>query len=513
MRNRFLLLTALLIVALAAIADGVVYTAAPHHATAARRQAQLREFTLVAAPLKWEIQPGLVVDGWGYNGQVPGPTLRVTEGDLVRIHLINNLPDATTIHWHGIDVPSNMDGVPGLSQEPVEPGESFTYEFTATNPGTRWYHSHTDTDAQIQLGLFGAFIIDPAQPEPVHFDREFTYILNEKALDFTPAVAMGEADILHRDAGNGRGGQLQYDLFLMNGRAGTAIDPLSIAPGERIRIRLINAGNLVHAMHLHGQSFKIIATDGNPVPPAAQLTKDTVNIAPGERFDLEVNGTNPGVWMFHCHINNHAANGMTTELAYDGYEPAVAGDTGHGSHGPSAPLPITSSEGAAAPPPEHAGDHSSTTPAAGAAVTPVASPAVTPLSSPAVTPATSPAVTPAATAAVTPEAGTTATPGTASGPPQSGTAATAGPSGSQIVMVDDHFQPSRITVAAGTTVTWMNNGSNLHTTTSYDGLWDSGTLPHGQTFSFTFSKSGTYRFFCRQHLLNGMSGVITVTDQ
>src|SRR5581483_6838209 len=219
-----------------------------------------------------------------------------------------------------------------------EPGGDFWYQFSATNPGTRMYHSHTDTDAQMQLGLFGAFIIDPATPEPVHYDREYTYILSEKALDFTPQVALRQSTILHGDAGNGRGGAEQYDLFLMNRRAGPAIDPMAIAQGEKLRIRLINLGNLVHAMHLHGQSFKVIATDGNPVPEAAQLTKDTVNIAPGERYDLEVDGNNPGVWMFHCHINNHAANGMTTILQYDGYEP-VSPDAGHSSHGPAALLP------------------------------------------------------------------------------------------------------------------------------------------------------------------------------
>ncbi len=422
----------------------------------ARAQAQpqpqasgaLREFTLEAGPVKWEIQPGLVVDGWGYNGQVPGPTLRVTEGDRVRITLINHLPEPTTIHWHGIDVPADMDGVPGLAQEPVEPGATFIYEFTATNPGTRMYHSHTDTDMQMQLGLFGAFIIDPRDPAADgsgRFDREFTYILSEKALDVTPAVALGQADVLHRDAGNGRGGALQYDLFLMNGRAGTAIDPMSIAPGERIRIRLINLGNLVHAMHLHGQSFTIIATDGNPVPPAAQLLKDTVSIAPGERFDLTVEGANPGVWMFHCHINNHAANGMTTVLQYDGSTP-VAGGTGHESHGPAAPLPVASA-----------------TPAP---------------------PTTAPAT-------ATPTAGTTSTAGA-------------------VTLQDDRFVPSRVTVKAGTTVTWTNHGNNLHTVSSLDSLWDSGTLSHGSTFSFTFTAPGTYQYFCRQHFFQGMRGVVVV---
>ena len=225
---------------------------------------------------------------------MPGPLLKVREGDLVRVRLHNKLPVSTTIHWHGIDVPYDQDGVPGLSQPAVETGADFTYEFVATNPGTRWYHSHVDGASQLELGLYGAIIVEPRDPEPVQYDRDFTYVLDEKALDFTPAVALGDAQVRNREAGNGRGGALQYDQFLFNGKAGDAIEPLTIATGERIRVRLINAGSLPHAVHLHGQSFKIIATDGNPVPPAAQLVKDTVLIGPAERYDLEIDGTNPG---------------------------------------------------------------------------------------------------------------------------------------------------------------------------------------------------------------------------
>jgi FtsP/CotA-like multicopper oxidase with cupredoxin domain len=287
----------------------------------------VREFDLTASPVKWEIQPGIVVDGWGYNGQVPGPVLRVREGDLVRVRLRNRLPVPTTVHWHGVDVPINMDGVPGLSQPPVAPNTDFMYEFTATNPGTRWYHSHVDSNNQLELGLYGALIIDPKDGDPVAYDRDFTYVLDEKALDLTPEVALGNAQIRFREAGNGRGGALQYDLFLMNGRAGDAIEPMRIAPGERIRIRVINAGSLSHAVHLHGMSFKVVATDGNPVPEAAQLLKDTVLVGPAERYDLEVQGTNPGVWMFHCHMPNHQDNGMMTAMVYDGF--AVPSHIGH----------------------------------------------------------------------------------------------------------------------------------------------------------------------------------------
>ncbi len=408
----------------------------------------VREFTLVAEPVRWEIQPGLVVDGWGYNGQVPGPTLRATEGDRVRVHLTNHLPVPTTIHWHGIDVPLAMDGVPGLSQEPVPPGGSFTYEFVATNPGTRWYHSHVDSNLQLQLGLFGALIIDPRQPEPEHFDREYTYLLSEKALDVTPEVALGRAQVRNQDAGNGRGGAFTPDLFLMNGKAGDAVEPMHIAPGERIRIRLINAGNLVHAMHLHGHSFRIIATDGNPVPAAAQLLKDTVLIGPAERYDLAVEGTNPGVWLFHCHINNHMENGMVTTLQYEGAQPLASG--GH----------------AAAP--GTAGSH------------PVASP--------------SPSPPPTA------DAGPSAAPESSAGEETMG-------------MVDNRFVPTRLTVAAGTRVTWSNHGNNAHTVTALDGSWDSGTLLHDDQFSFTFTTPGTYQFICRQHLFQGMGGTIVVEER
>src|SRR3712207_542886 len=170
-------------VTIGAAVAATVSSARPGSIASLAAQSPAREFRLVAEPVRWEIQPGLVVDGWGYNGSTPGPALRVTEGDLVRVTLVNNLPVPTTVHWHGVDVPLRMDGVPGLSQAPVEPGERFVYEFVATNPGTRWDHSHVDSNMQIQLGLSGALIIDPRVPEPVRYDREYTYILTEKALD------------------------------------------------------------------------------------------------------------------------------------------------------------------------------------------------------------------------------------------------------------------------------------------------------------------------------------------
>jgi plastocyanin len=373
----------------------------------------------------------------------------VREGDIMRVHLHNRLPVATTIHWHGVDVPQAQDGVPLISQPPVAPGEDFVYQFTATNPGTRWYHSHVDSNAQLELGLYGSLIVEPRVPEPVQYDREFTYILDEKALDFTPEVAMGNARLRNADSGNGRGGALQYDLFLINGKAGDAIPPLTIAPGQRIRLRLTNAGNLPHAMHLHGHSFIIIATDGNPVPEGARFVKDTVLIGPGERYDLEISGTNPGIWMFHCHMPNHQDNGMMTVMVYDGF--SVPGAHDHPDSGPPPPSP----RAASGPPPPPS----------------VAAPAPTVAGS---------GLTAAATSAVR--------------------------------ALDNRFDPAAISVPVGTKVTWTNNGTNLHNVTSFDGgTFDSGVIPGGASFNFMFTKPGSFRYFCRQHFLTGMFGSVTVS--
>jgi FtsP/CotA-like multicopper oxidase with cupredoxin domain/plastocyanin len=454
----------------------------------------VRAFELEAAPMKWELQPGLVVDGWGYNGQIPGPELRVREGDLVRVHLRNRLPVPTTIHWHGLDVPLAMDGVPGLSQAPVAPGEEFTYEFVATNPGTRWYHSHVDSNAQLELGLYGALIVEPRAPEPDQFAREVTYLLDEKALDFTPEVALGTSQLPQREFGNGRGGALQYDAFLINGRLGDAIPPLRIASGERLRLRLINAGNLPHAMHLHGQSFSIVATDGNPVPAGQRVVKDTVLIGPGERYDLAIDGTHPGIWMFHCHMPNHQDNGMMTTLLYDGVTPPASAPQAlpAGSHpglptglaqalpgGLTQALPASSSQ--ALPAAAHPADGSHHADGS-------------PLENQPPSPAPTAGAHPTATATAT----TAPAPAPAGGPP------------STIRVLDNRFDPPVLSVPVGATVVWANAGLNLHTATALDGGFDTGDVAPGGTVSRTFDQPGTIRYYCRQHLLGGMLGTIQV---
>lgn len=285
----------------------------------------VREFVLTASELDWALMDDVTVRAWGYNGQIPGPELRVREGDTIRVTLNNNLPVPTTIHWHGVNVRPAMDGVAGLSQAPVDPGASFVYEFVATPAGTRWYHSHTDPALQVPLGLYGPLIIEPKTATEA-WDREYTLMLAEWDLELTPAVAVGTVPFGPRDQ-TLRGGELGADFFLINGKMHGAIPPIRLARGEHILLRLIHAGAIPHPIHTHGHSFSVVATDGNLVPAIARLTKDTILIGPAERYDLAIAGTNPGVWMVHCHIEHHMANGMMTTLWYDGEQPTgpVAG--------------------------------------------------------------------------------------------------------------------------------------------------------------------------------------------
>ncbi len=304
-------------------AGGLLVTSLSARAEAATDEpapASLREFTLTASEFDWALMDGVVVRAWGYNGTMPGPELRVRQGDRVRVTLNNNLPTPTTIHWHGVNVPPEMDGVAGLSQAPVEPGASFTYEFVASPTGTRWYHSHTDPAVQVPMGLYGAFIVEPTVVAE-KWDREYTLILGEWDLELTPAVATGKQGPGPGD-GTLRGGERGADFFLINGRMHGAISPIRITQGERILLRVIHAGAIPHPIHTHGHSFTLVATDGNVVPLVARLIKDTVLIGPAERYDLVIEGNNPGVWMVHCHIEHHMANGMMTTLWYDGAQPS-----------------------------------------------------------------------------------------------------------------------------------------------------------------------------------------------
>jgi len=286
---------------------------------------EVKEFTLVAQEVAWELRPGTMVQAWAYNGQVPGPELRVTEGERVKITFTNKLPGATTIHWHGIDVPNALDGVPGLTQPAVKPGETFVYEFVATPAGTRFYHTHgsqmgLDEATQMDRGLYGAFIIEPRGEKP-SYDREYTIILDDWAVEGSTASPLHKAHGSPPQTPEEQSpGEVMeaYNVFTLNGKAFPATKPLVVRQGERVRLRLINVSSMsFHPMHLHGHQFKVVAADGNPVPEAAQLTKNTITVMPGESYDIEFTANNPGTWLFHCHELHHADRGMATVVQYE----------------------------------------------------------------------------------------------------------------------------------------------------------------------------------------------------
>jgi len=261
-----------------------------------REENGAKVFEITAKAVQWPILDGRTVTAFTYNGTVPGPMIRVTEGDQVRIVVKNELPDATTVHWHGIEVPNAMDGVPGMSQEPIDPGETFIYEFIAKPAGTFMYHSHFEEDVQIGAGLYAPFIIDPKESEanPPAVDK--TLMISEWLL------RNGQTFAAMPMTG------MEPNFFTINGKAFPATEQITVKKGERVRLRLMGIGQFIHPMHLHGVPFKIVATDGHPVPEAAQLTKDTVSVAPGERYDIEFVPTEIGAWMLHCHIPHHTTN-------------------------------------------------------------------------------------------------------------------------------------------------------------------------------------------------------------
>ena len=256
----------------------------------------VKVFQLTAEMVQWELTNGVSVTAMSYNGTVPGPMIRVTEGDRVRIEVTNALDEPTTVHWHGVEVPNNMDGVPGITQDPIQPGETFTYEFTARPAGTYMYHSHYEGDRQVSAGLYGAFIIDPATPEANPPDVDVTLMLSEWLMrDGMTYAAMPMAG-------------MEPNYFTINGKSFPSTQTINVQVGQRVRIRFIGIGQFIHPMHLHGMPFTIVATDGHPVPEASRLTKDTLTVAPGERYDVEFVATKPGQWMLHCHILHHTTN-------------------------------------------------------------------------------------------------------------------------------------------------------------------------------------------------------------
>ncbi len=257
----------------------------------------VKEFHLVAEPVLREIAPGMKAHLWGYNGQSPGPTIEVVEGDKVRIFVTNRLPENTSIHWHGQPLPNGMDGVSGLTQPPILSGKTFVYEFDAKRAGTFMYHPHADEMLQMAMGMMGSWVTHPKNPKFMSVDRDFIFLLNAYDIDpgsYTPKVST----------------MLDFNLWTWNSRAFPGIDPIVIRKNDRVRIRIGNLTMTNHPIHIHGHEFQVTGTDGGWVPATARWPEVTTDIGVGQMRAIEFVADNPGDWAFHCHKSHHTMNAM-----------------------------------------------------------------------------------------------------------------------------------------------------------------------------------------------------------
>jgi len=257
----------------------------------------VKEFHLIAEPVEREFAPGMKVKCWGYNGQTPGPTIEAVEGDRVRILVTNKLPEHTTIHWHGIFLPNGMDGVGGLNQPHIKPGETYVYEFTLKQNGTFMYHPHADEMVQLAVGMMGFFIIHPKEPENPRVDRDFAIMLHEWAIH--PGTYRPDPAVM-----------LDFNIFTFNSKVFPAIDHLVVKTNDRVRIRIANLSMDEHPIHIHGYAYRITATDGGKIPEAGQWPETTVLVPVGSTRDVEFIADAPGDWAFHCHKSHHTMNPM-----------------------------------------------------------------------------------------------------------------------------------------------------------------------------------------------------------
>jgi FtsP/CotA-like multicopper oxidase with cupredoxin domain len=258
----------------------------------------IKVFHLVAEPVKHEIIPGKVVNLWGYNGRAPAPTIQVKQGDRVRIIVDNHLPEPTSMHWHGFDIPFDMDGSPGLSQDAIPPGGRHTYEFTLQQEGTYFYHSHMAM--QEMLGMIGAFIMHPKEPYDPPVQKDFAIILQEYAIlpsNPTPNTM-----------------NMEFNWLTFNGKSGPAATPLIVRLGDRVRLRLINLGMDHHPIHMHGHQFVITGTEGGRQPKATWGPNNTVLVGVAQARAIEFVANNPGNWMLHCHMPHHMMNQMASNV-------------------------------------------------------------------------------------------------------------------------------------------------------------------------------------------------------
>ena len=258
----------------------------------------VKVFYLVAEPVKQQVAPDKVLNLWGFNGSAPGPTIQANQGDRVRIVVDNHLPEPTSMHWHGFEIPNNMDGGPPVSQEPIKPGGRFIYEFTLLQEGTYFYHSHMAM--QEMMGMLGGFIMHPKQPYRPVVDKDFLIALQEYAV--LPSNVVPNSM------------NMEFNWLVINGKAGPAITPLVVRLGDRVRIRMINLGMDHHPIHLHGHTFQVTGTEGGRIPETAWIPGNTVLVGVAQARDVEFVANNPGSWMLHCHLPHHMMNQMSSNV-------------------------------------------------------------------------------------------------------------------------------------------------------------------------------------------------------
>jgi manganese oxidase len=259
----------------------------------------VKEFHLVAEPVVRELAPGMKAHLWGYNGQSPGPTIEVVEGDRVRIFVTNKLPEHTTIHWHGQRIPNGMDGVGGITQTAIPVGKTYVYEFIARRPGTFMYHPHADEMTQMAMGMMGFWVTHPRAKHPLidNVDRDFCFLLN--AYDIDPGSLTPKVNTM-----------LDFNLWTFNSRVFPGIDSFNVRKGDKVRIRMGNLTMTNHPIHVHGHEFTVTGTDGGPVPRGARWPEVTTDIAVGQMRQMELVADEEGDWAFHCHKSHHTMNAM-----------------------------------------------------------------------------------------------------------------------------------------------------------------------------------------------------------
>ena len=262
-----------------------------------RQNGDWKEFHLIAEPVVREFAPGMKAYLWGYNGQSPGPTIECVEGDKVRIFVTNRLPEHTTAHWHGMLLPNGMDGVGGLTQPHIKPGQTFVYEFEVRHSGTFMYHPHSDEMVQMAMGMMGMFVVHPRDPQQHRVDRDFVFVMSSYLIDpgtYLPKVVE----------------MTDFNMWTWNARVFPGIDPLPVRRGDRVRVRVGNLTMTNHPIHLHGHRFQVTCTDGGWIPESARWPEVTTDVPVGAVRAFEFVADAPGDWAFHCHKSHHTMNAM-----------------------------------------------------------------------------------------------------------------------------------------------------------------------------------------------------------